>query len=197
MKKVLVIAIVLLVSVSYSNVSFGNNGYDEPYNFRGKSLLGGGFSLGYYNYGFFGTRSLSVPPINAYYELGVHEFITVGPFIGFGRWGYRYLNTNYAWTFTTFGGRGSVHVTRFINELFDNDIDDSKIDFYITMLVGLEVRTWSYDGTTLSNLYDNQYSIFLGPIGGVRYYFANNFAFYVEGGRGALGAFTVGVSTRF
>ncbi len=190
----------LLVFFLFSHIgsTTGNTLSDDPvttFDYSGTSLVGGGLSLGYYNYGFSGSRSVSVPPLNAYYEFGFHEFITGGPFAGYGRWDYGYQTSNYTWSFTHLGARGSFHVTRFLNEVFDNDIDEEKIDWYITIMSGIEVR--SYNSTVYPDLYDNRMRIFFGPIAGIRYYLGNNFAIYFEGGRGALGALSFGISTRF
>lgn len=191
---------ILAITLFALHLSAGNNGLFQndtvkSEGYKGVSLLGGGFFLGYYGYGFFGTRSLSVPPINAYYEFGVHEYVTLGPFAGMGRWDYRYINSDYTWTFYHLGARGSFHLTTIINDVLDADIDEDKIDWYISVLSGLEIR--NFNSQTFPDLYDNRVRIFLGPITGVRYYLGNNFAIYAEGGRGALGVLSFGVSLRF
>lgn len=196
MKRILTVmtvfmAINLCMASENQNFAISN---DDP-GFKGTSLFGAGLYLGYWGYGFYGTRSLVVPPLNVYYELGVHEYITVGPFVGFGRWDYRYVNYNYSWSFYHLGARGSFHLTTLINELLGNEIDAEKIDLYLTVMSGLEIR--NYSSTYYSDLYDNSYRIFIGPSAGFRYYLSNNFALYVEGGRGALGALNFGVSVKF
>ncbi|MFP4289002.1 MAG: hypothetical protein ACLFQS_07070 [Bacteroidales bacterium] len=168
---------------------------NETVDYTGTILVNGGFSLGYYNYGFLGSRSISVPPITGVIEYGVHEFITAGVFAGYGRWTYDYLSgSSYSWSFINAGARGSVHITRFFNEVFDQDIDEEKIDWYVSLLGGLEIR--GYNSTLYPDLYDNKTRVFLGPISGVRYYLGNNFSIYLEGGRGALGYLTFGVSAK-
>ncbi len=168
---------------------------DTSLDYSGVSLLGVGLSIGYYSYGFFGTRSVSVPPLNVYYELGIHEYITAGPFGGYARWDYRYSNSDYAWTFYQIGARGSFHLTSILNEVFGNTIDEDKIDWYIAIMSGLEIR--SFSSNAHPDLYSNRNRIFFGPTAGVRYYLGSNFALYLEGGRGSLGALTFGISTRF
>ena len=168
-------------SVDYSNVK----------------LFGAGISLGYYGYGWTGSRSIGFPPLNAHFELGVHEYITVGPYVGFNRWNYRYTNWNYSWTFIHAGLRGSFHFTGILNELLDGDIDESKLDLYVTLMSGLQLRNYSSTSPGFSDYYSNQINFFLGPVAGMRYYFTDNLAIFVEGGYGSLGALTVGLSTRF
>ncbi|MFW5757873.1 MAG: hypothetical protein ACOCUQ_03745 [Bacteroidota bacterium] len=169
---------------------------DETVDYTGKILLNGGLSLGYYNYGFMGSRTISVPPINAFLEYGMHEFISTGFFAGYGRWTYDYLSgSSYSWSFINAGARGSIHITRFFNDVFDQDIDEEKIDWYVSLLAGLEIR--GYNSDLYPDLYDNRTRGFLGPVSGVRYYLGNNFAIYLEGGRGALGYLTFGLSSKF
>ncbi len=169
--------------------------------YTGTSLLGAGFYFGYYNYSYLGSRSLSVPPMSAYYELGVHEYITVGPFFGYAQWSYRYtfLNStsNYTWSFMHIGARGSFHLVSLLNEAFGDSFDEEKIDIYLTAMSGLEFRNYSFQSGINPENYDNRWRIFFGPIAGIRYYFSDNFAVYFEGGRGALGAASIGITTRF
>ena len=163
--------------------------------YRGLNLLGGGISLGYYSYGYMGSRSMGVPPLSAYYEMGVHEHITAGPFLGFARWSYRYSawDYNYSWTFITAGARGSFHATGFMNEILGTEVDEEKIDWYLTLFAGMEFRNYSHSGISETD-YANQSRFFIGPSAGVRYYFTPSMAAYFEGGRGAFGALSFGVS---
>lgn len=169
---------------------------EEPVDYNGTILAGAGISLGYYNYGYLGTRSIGVPPINGFVEYGIHEFITVGAFAGFARYSYDYTFGDYTWTFVNFGPRGSVHITRFFNEVFDQDIDEEKIDWYVSLLAGLELRSYSSDFDGLLNDTDNDVDLILGPVTGVRYYINDNFAIYAEGGRGSFGWLTFGLSVK-
>ena len=191
---------ILAITLFALHLSAGNNGLFQndtvkSAGYEGVSLLGGGFYLGYYGYNIIGTRNLAIPPFNAYYEFGVHEYVTIGPFIGIGRWDYLYVNNDFSWTYYHLGARGSFHLTNIINEVLGGNIDEDKIDFYITVLSGLEIR---YFNNKISPEQDEtNFSIFLGPITGVRYYLGNNFAIYAEGGRGALGVLSFGVSLKF
>lgn len=196
MKRLILGLLLSITSLVLYAQTENNNQENETVDYTGKILVGGGLSLGYYNYGFLGSRSISVPPLNAYIEYGVHEFITAGAFVGYGRWSYDYLSTNsgYSWSFLNAGARGSVHITRFFNEVFGQDIDEEKIDWYISILGGLEIR--GYNSTLYPDLYDNTTRVFLGPVTGVRYYLGNNFALYLEGGRGSLGYLTFGLSAK-
>jgi hypothetical protein len=155
--------------------------------------------LGYYSYGILGSRSISIPPLSAYYELGVHNRITAGPFVGFARWSYRSpdffkSSYQYSWTYLQAGVRASYHFTGLINELLDMEIDENKLDIYLTLLGGLEYRAYS---SSFDNGVSNKIGIILGPVGGFRYYLTDNLAVFAEGGRGSFGALYLGVSARF
>ncbi len=155
--------------------------------------------LGYYSYGYAGARTLSFPPLTAFYEMGIHEKITVGPFVSYAQWSYDYLsvgnNYGYSWSFLQIGGRGSYHLTSLINDWFDAEIDESQWDIYATLLVGFEFRSFSYDDDFDDALdYDNDWRLFVGPLAGTRYFLNERFALFLEAGRGSLGAFTFGVT---
>lgn len=163
------------------------------------SYIGGGLMLGYYSYGYAGARSLNFPPLTAFYETGIHENITVGPFVSYAQWSYDYLSFGtdygYSWSFLQVGGRGSYHLTSLINEWFDAEIDEGKWDIYATLLVGFEFRSFSYNDDFGDGLdYDNDWRLFIGPLAGTRYFLNDRFALFVEVGRGSLGAFTFGVT---
>lgn len=172
----------------------------ERMSYADQNLFGIGISLGYYSYGYLGTRSIGVPPLSAYYEKGFHDLITAGPFLGFARWSYNYsfstVDTKYSWTFINAGVRGSLHLTGLANEVLDLEINEEKIDWYVTLLVGLEFRNFSGDTIFGEDNYANTSNFFIGPSTGVRYYFNDNIAVFAEGGYGAFGALTLGVTLK-
>jgi hypothetical protein len=197
----MLIAVAVLVFCGFSPVL--SKAQDvEGIDYNRSSILGAGLSVGYYSYGFMGSRSLSIPPLGAYYEFGVHEKITVGPFAGLARWNYSYTGFgsefNYSWTFFQIGGRGSYHMVALLNDWFDAEMDESKIDIYLSLLLGLEFRSYnvssSFDG---NDQFSSDMHLFIGPIAGFRYYLNPSIALFLEGGRGSFGALTFGVSSKF
>ncbi|MBK6265971.1 hypothetical protein JKA74_13090 [Marivirga sp. S37H4] len=185
-KQILLIATALLLS-------FSVQAQDLVYE-KGDNIFNAGFGLGYYGYGALGTRSFSVPAITANYEVGIHEYFGVGPYAGFAKWNYRsnIYGYDYGFSIFTIGGRGSFHFSSLLNEALDMGIDDSKLDLYIALLMGMEFQTYSGD-------YGNQegdVDLKFGPVFGVRYYLSNNFGLYFEGGRGSLGWATFGLSLK-
>lgn len=189
---VMVMATFLMIGFSSTNAR-AQIGTEVDYN--DVSYIGGGLMLGYYSYGYAGARSLSFPPLTAFYEKGIHEKITVGPFVSYAQWSYDYVSWGYNWSFFQVGGRGSYHLTSLLNEWFDSEIDESKWDIYATLLVGFEFRSFSYDDDFGDGLdYDNDWRLFIGPLAGTRYFLNDNFTLFLEAGRGSLGAFTFGVT---
>jgi hypothetical protein len=173
---------------------------DNNITYRNSNIFGGGLSLGYYNYGYIGSRSIGFPPLYAYVETGLHDKITGGPFIAFGKWNYRYTGFaqpyNYTWSFTDVGARGSLHLSGFINDTFGADINENKTDWYVTLLLGLEYRRYTTETIVLDDNYSNSIHLLFGPLAGVRLYFTDYFAVFFEAGRGSLGILSVGLSLK-
>jgi len=170
--------------------SSGNLAYEE-----GDKIFLAGISFGYYGYGLAGSRSLSLPPLTAAFEVGIHEYISVGPYVGYMSWDYRNLGFNYGWDFLAVGARGSFHYVPLINEALDLSLNEEKLDFYITLLLGLEFQTYNGPDGVLSNA--NSTNFILGPVLGFKYKFNDKFGAYFEGGRGAFGYGTIGVAIHF
>lgn len=195
MKLIIKTVIILLI---VKGLSMSANAQTSAYE-KGEKVLNIGMSLGYYGYGYFGNRTGFTLPLNASLEYGITEEISAGPYIGYARWSYKYNNgfgdTKYSWTFMTVGARGSFHYTKILNELTDGDINEEKVDLYISLLLGAEVRTYKDDGGF--NYYDNDTVIRLGPNLGVRYLVSKNFGVYLEGGRGTFGWLNFGLAARF
>lgn len=159
-----------------------------------------GISLGYYGYGYSGTRTGFSLPLSVAYERYIKENISVGAFVGFVRYGYdyTYLNTTYkySWTFFDVGGRASYHYLDLLNEIAELSIDTDKYDFYVSLLLGLEFRSYS-SNDEFDIDYENQTEFIGGGIAGFRYHLSDQFSVFAEGGRGLFGYGTFGVSYRF
>ncbi len=175
------------------------NAQDKAY-VQGDKILNAGISLGYYGYGYLGDRSGVTLPLNASLEYGITEEISAGAYVGYARWSYRY-NTGfgegeYSWSFLTVGARGSFHYTSILNELTDGDINEEKVDLYVSVLLGLEFRSYNDDDDL--NVYDSNETVLrFGPNLGVRYLLSKNIGVYLEGGRGTFGWLNFGITARF
>ncbi len=181
--KTLVLMVIMCVLAQGSPVLAQGSGFTDA------KILGAGFSLSYgYDYPF--SRSLSIPPMAAYLEIGMHEYVTAGPFVAFSRWQYR----DRMRSFMTIGGRGSFHLTPFINDWFDATIDEGEWDFYGTMATGFGFRRYGASDYDDESGFFRNVRFFIGPAVGARYYLADPVAVYAELGVGPLGALTFGVS---
>ncbi len=126
----------------------------------------------------------------AYYETGVHQYITVGPFVAFSSWDYGDRQRS----FLTLGGRGSFHLTPYLNDWFDAAIDEHKLDIYGALVSGFDLRSYgALEGHDESG-FGQTVRFFVGPFAGARYYISDNLAIYSEIGLGPLGALSGGVS---
>lgn len=166
--------------------------YERPYT----QMLQGGFSFGYYGYGYVGNRTGITLPLSAAYETFVAEDISAGGFVGYTSFRYEYLDYNYKWTYLDFGIRGSYHYIPLLNELTDAEIDQEKWDFYVTVMLIFERRAYDSNEEFGYN-YSNTFNTSLGSVAGFRYKFSPSFAAYFEGGRGTFGYGNLGVTYMF
>lgn len=196
MKKTsILIAFLFTTTFAFAQLNVETNG-NRAYN-EGDKIFIAGISFGGYGYGFGGTRSIGIPPLTAALELGIHEHFSVGPYLGFANYRYNWgaFGGDYSYNFLSIGGRGSFHYVPLLNEALDLDLDEEKLDFYVSLLLGLEFQRYRADGVTI-NLANDTNFIF-GPVLGFKYKFNDKFGVYFEGGRGAFGYGTIGVAIHF
>ncbi len=168
--------------------------------YRGRNLYGAGITVVNYSYDYIGSRSMRLPPSSAYLEIGVSNNITAGPFAGYAKWDYEFTGFetpfNYSWSFINTGVRASFHITGLLSDLFNANINENRVDWYVTGYLGMEYRQYATQTPGFEDFHSNKFSLIYGPLAGVRYYFGNNLAFYTEAGLGTLGIFTFGLSLR-
>lgn len=175
----------------------GRKAYNE-----GDVSLNAGISLGTIGYGWgYGWNSSFSLPLTATLDIGVHEYFSVGGYAGYMGRSYtdNSYSRNYKHTFRSynFGVQGTFHASSFLNSEFDFAINDTKVDYYARLLLGYEVYSWTYDNswnTSGINLNSSSGRMIFGPVVGVRYMFTPNVGGYIEGGRGAFGWLTLGIS---
>jgi hypothetical protein len=140
---------------------------------KGDALLNAGIGLGYYFAG-------GVPLLLSA-EFAVNDVISVGPYLGYTSYSYRYgwsgNNYRYTYTFLDIGARASYH----FSELFE--IRNEKIDVYGGAFLGFLVS--SYSGDEFSG-YSDPYAggVRFGIHAGARYFFSEKVAGYGELGYG-------------
>ncbi len=182
---------ILCLFIFWMFTSGAGHVFSRGSDFRNIRIVSAGLSLNY-NYGYIGSRSLVIPPVNSYAEIGLHEFVTAGPYVSYSKWDYPLQSRS----FLNLGVRGSYHFSPMINDLLDGSIDEDQIDFYAAVLSGIEFRKYGTgEGLDRAGFRDNT-RLFVGPVAGVRFYFSDDLAVFSEVGRGALGAMTVGLSVR-
>ena len=148
---------------------------------KGDKLLNIGVGVNsYYSGGF---------PLNASFEVGVTDDISVGATFDFLSHRYSYLS-DYRFTALYFGARGSYH----FNRLFNLDIDN--LDIYGGAEAGYRSFSW---GDKFSGVLSNRYGSgpFFGGFAGVKYYFKPSIGAYAEAG--AIGSTNarLGVTFKF
>lgn len=195
MKKLSVIfGLLTLLSFSLqaqSTVRVGDGGGGLAYE-EGDKIFLAGISFGYYGYGIGGSRAVGIPPLTAALEFGIHENFSVGPYVGYASWDYGVFGSDFGFQLFSVGARGSFHYVPLLNEALDLNLDEEKLDFYITLLAGLEFQ--SYTGELGGLGYGNGSRFIFGPVLGFKYKFNDKFGVYFEGGRGAFGYGTLGLA---
>ncbi|MGM0579276.1 MAG: hypothetical protein ACQETL_01260 [Bacteroidota bacterium] len=185
MKKltIILIALISLFSIDAKSQSFE----------KGENIFNAGLGFGYYGYGFVYNRSFSIPALTANYEVGLGDFIGVGPYVGIASWNYSGTGFDGGYSIFAVGGRASFHLTDvLLNNFMELDVDE-KWDFYATIIMGLNFDLYSGDFQDVEN---NSVRPSFGPIFGFRYLFSDNFGMYLEGGRGSFSYGTIGLSLK-
>ncbi len=200
MKKITTLVMLLFTAASMAlaqnTVNVDPSG-DRAYN-EGDKIFQFGVGFGYYGYGFTGTRSVSIPPLTASLEFGFHENFSVGPYVGYASWDYNFTSYDYGWDFLAVGARGSFHYVPLANEALDLNLNEEKLDFYISLFLGLEFQSFSGDtGFGSTDVYSNNTVLRLSPVLGFKYKFNDKFGAYFEAGRGALSVATLGLAVHF
>lgn len=136
-----------------------------------------------FNYGF-GV------PVSAALEFGVNDYFSVGPYAAFVSYNPRRLGREFNSSTFSVGAKGSFHYLSLINEPLELGIDESKLDLYIAVYLGLAFGNYT-------RYYDNISYLDLGTVVGGRYMVNEQFGLFTELGYGALAVWTVGVSYRF
>src|SRR6478609_2554504 len=149
---------------------------------KGDNLLNIGIGLNsYYSGGV---------PLSVMYEKGVTDDISVGGGIDYLSYHYDVGGTDYSYTATYIGARGSYHFNKLLN------LRDENWDIYGGASLGYRSFSWKgYNGAGAGDAYGS--GLFLGIHAGARYYFNKSVGGFVE--LGALGSTNVrlGVAFRF
>ncbi len=201
---------------------------DFCYN-QGEKMLNIGFSPFAYNLGYSfvssmytNTTTTTFPALNVNFQLGIHDFISVGGTIGrFSRtYKSEYAHDGYVdiykdkYSYTMIGAVGELH---FHNMFVALDVGDmglgDKLDLYVGVSTGLLMDSWKKDEVWYSEYYDwntgrwywekNEYSssgsgatVFMRSYAGGRYMFSKGFGAFLELGYASFGYANLGVTLK-
>ena len=163
---------------------------------KGNITANAGFSFGLigYGYGYYGGARGFLPiTLNA--EYSVNDVFAIGPY--FGMYSRSYGAGDYRFRALSFGARGTFHASEFLNDNLSMSINTEKVDIYGSVILGVETYSWKYADNIAEGYYSNGSRVIFGPVLGIRYLFSPNFGAFFEGGRGAFGYGTLGITARF
>lgn len=196
MKKLLTLTLVAL-GVTFgahaqNTVRVGGGG-DLAYE-KGTNVLNIGLGLGRavrsYNYAWWGYSGLGAS-LNASYDIGIHDYFSVGPYVGVGRYG---ISRGWNMTAIAFGARGSFHYVALANEALDLGLNEDKLDLYVTLVIGGEIISTNIDNEVFNSAFDGGFGVDYGTLLGGRYLFNERFGVFSELGYGALSVWTIGLT---
>jgi hypothetical protein len=197
MRKITFILIIILASFTAK----AQNAFQKKDLFVSLGLSGGNYRDMDFNSSERAGRSF---PIFLSGEYGVNNTISVGPYVGYYFWKYRYVgnvavDTNDQFMFkshhTVVGLRGTYHMTPALEKLFKADMASEDLDIYITGLVGYELN--SLTRTNNSEDMQGESKPVAGIVIGARYFLNYRFALFGELGPGTMGLASLGVTARF
>lgn len=136
--------------------------------------VGSNYGGRYYNGGFF------MPGFTFNIDIGVHDYVSVGPYAGFGaRNGFYYIGA---------GARGVFHWWQLVDDKVSADLKSDAIDFYLPVFLGVDFGKYKGYGSGAR---------FKGGAGlGFRYYFVEKFGVNLEWGWMEMSYAKIGVTIK-
>ncbi len=173
MKKLLVFAFGL-VMILMAESSFAQVKYD-----KGNFLINLGVGS---SYNFAGGT-----PFIASGEYLINDAISIGGYVGFTSYGYRYSTYRVSYTFFDFGARGAYHFSKHLN------LKTDKLDLYGGAMIGYVVSNFSNNANIT---YSDPYASALrgGILAGARWYFTPGFGANAELQAGGITPFMIGLT---
>lgn len=149
---------------------------------KGDKLLNAGLSLG----GTYGGGA----GLGASFEVGIHDFISVGAQADFMSWSSGWGGYKWRYTFIPVGVRGSYHFGKHFLKM-DN------LDLYAGPAIGYTFANYK-DPSGWSGIYTGGYGgdVYFGVFAGARYYFKENMGVFAELGQNTS-ALKAGISLKF
>ena len=203
MKKYVLLLLVCLVITTVARAQREKAYGDDKAFEKSDILLAAGASFGYF--GFYGSYTSASIPIIVAVEYGLVKYVSLGGFVSYQSYAYSdtYRETipphnkvpyDYVYSAISMGVKGSFHVFPYLNDKFQTEIDDSRMDAYLTAYAGVSFHSYRELTSTGYTGYDKLVPrYFAGPGAGFRYMFINRFGAFAEAGVGAVGLTTIGV----
>lgn len=162
---------------------------------KGDIAVNAGFSFGLigYGYGFYGDAR-GFLPLSLNLEYSVNDKFAIGPYLGM--YSRSYGDGDYKFRALSFGARGTFHASEFLNDNLNMSVNTEKVDIYASLILGVESYSWKYADYIAEGYYSNGSRFIFGPVIGIRYMFSPKFGAFFEGGRGAFGYGTLGITAR-
>lgn len=161
---------------------------------KGDILVSPNFNLGHHT-GFgvlgFGTLSGFVPGMTVNVDIGVHDYVSVGPYVGFA--GKKYSDGD-RWSSIGFGARGNFHWGKLIGDKKGNELLSDKLDLYYSLGLGGHLSTYKYDYLDEK---DTDFQFGFSSTLGVRYYFLDWMGAQMEWGWAEMSWAKIGVTFKF
>lgn len=157
---------------------------------KGNVLLNPGIHYGfrYYRHVSFLGSGFFAPNIGFSADFGVHDYASVGPYmgIGFDKLGdtkFRYIAV---------GARGNFHWWQLLDDRVSADLKQEQVELYFTVWMGAYINSSNKETFGTRGKFDG------GATFGVRYYPKGNptFAIFNEWGRTALGWGQIGATIK-
>lgn len=136
---------------------------------KGMIILQPDFNMGSHgSFGGFGGEFIPGFTFNA--DFGVHDYVSVGPFVGLGG------KNNYMEM--AIGARGVFHWWQLLDDKVNKDLLSDKIDFYLPVHMGVYMGRFDFNGN--GSEWDADFNAGSGL--GFRYYFVKQFGVNLEWG---------------
>lgn len=175
MKKILFSVLVCLVSFQFNQVSAVE---------KGDFVIQPNLNLG--NYGIAkGINGGMAFGVTANFDYAVHDYVSLGGFIGFNTVSARYSNS-YNYGRMAFGARGIFHFWQLIDDKVSKDLKSDKVDFYLPLHLGYNIYTGNGSGGDFN----------MGLAIGIRYYFNDRIGLAFETGGTELSFAKLGVAIK-
>ncbi len=196
---------------------------------QGEKMLNIGFSPFTYGFGYSyksssykNTIATTFPALNVNFQIGMHEFISVGGTIGrFSRtYKSEYAHNGYVdtykdkYSYTMIGALAEVHLDNMLESIDAGSLGlGEQFDVYVGLSMGFFISSWSSEDIWYSEYYDfntgqlywekNEYSssgsgttVFLRSYVGGRYMFSQSFGAFLELGYASFGYTNLGVTLK-